>query len=572
MNRQLIICCDGTNNNLTGRRCDTNVAQLCELLAPDSQNQLLYYDPGVGNAGELPEANPWDQVKQQLQRVSSLAYGSGIYENIAEAYRFLMRHWQTGDQIFLYGFSRGAFTARSLGGLITQFGILRPEMEVMVPTLLHIYFLDRQQYQASYDRIKAQITQLFAGEAARQAPVWFVGVWDTVESVGAPLLKRQITATPTIVGKRFHHVRHALALDEFRLSFKPRLYFIQDGFDYAAHLQSIKQEWFSGAHRDVGGSIDNAKSGLPQQALLWMVQESAACGLRLQPSLLDPTTGLPDAALVCALLASRANPPGSLNAPKKVLHSQLYDNALWALAGMAVRPVAYPGHPPNQPGTHAQAPVESPTVSANQLRWPTDTVWRRRRSALALWLAALLAVALWMCIGALLWPPGSLLSPLQTIADVWDINYRFCQWQLAWFIPWQAPTAGLAPFTHPALAVLADFGLLAAYGYLLARASSWAFSAVARLRRVPAAPPGTTPVWLNRLGRAPMLAVLADAAENALTLLLLASAPSAYVPSWEYVPALFMSLAALAKWTGLAGCAILLAWGCTAKLRGRTTP
>jgi Uncharacterized alpha/beta hydrolase domain (DUF2235) len=567
MNRQLIICCDGTNNNLTGRRRDTNVAQLCELLAPDSQNQLLYYDPGVGNAGELPEANPWDQVKQQLQRVSSLAYGSGIYENIAEAYRFLMRHWQPGDQIFLYGFSRGAFTARSLGGLITQFGILRPEMEVMVPTLLHIYFLDRQRYQASYDRIKAQITQLFAGEAARQAPVWFVGVWDTVESVGAPLLQRQITATPTIVGKRFHHVRHALALDEFRLSFKPRLYFIQEGYDYAAHLQSIKQEWFSGAHRDVGGSIDNAKSGLPQQALLWMVQESAACGLRLQPSLLDASTGLPDAAVVSALLASRASPPGSLNAPKKVLHSQLYDNPLWALAGMSVRPVMYPGHPPNQPGTQAQAPVESPTVAVNQLRWPADTVWHRRRSIAALCLAALLAVALWLCIGALLLPAGSLLGPLQTMSDVWDINYRFCQWQLAWFVPWQAPTAGLAPFTHPALAVLLDFGLLAAYGYLLARASSWAFSHLARLRRVTTAP-GAAPRWLNRLGKAPMVVVLADAAENALTLLLLATAPSAYVPSWEYLPAIFMSLAALAKWTGLVGCALLLAWGCVVRLRG----
>jgi uncharacterized protein (DUF2235 family) len=255
MHRQLIICCDGTDNNLTGRRNDTNVAQLCELLDPDSQNQLLYYDPGVGNAGELPEANPWDRLQQKFKRASSLAYGSGIYENIAEAYRFLMRHWQNGDQIFLYGFSRGAFTARSVGGLVTQFGILRPEMDAMVPTLLHLYFLDRKKFGKSYGDIKTQITEVFANEAGRKAAVWFVGVWDTVASVGAPMISREITATPTIVGKRFHHVRHALALDEHRRSFMPRLYSIDAEHDYAAHGQSIQQQWFSGAHSDVGGWV-----------------------------------------------------------------------------------------------------------------------------------------------------------------------------------------------------------------------------------------------------------------------------------------------------------------------------
>ena len=113
--RQLIVCCDGTNNNLTGRNRDTNVSQLCELLAPDSQNQLLYYDPGVGNPGTLPEAAWWDKVQQKYERLSGLAFGSGIYENISEAYRFLMRNWREDDDIFLFGFSRGAFTAREIG-------------------------------------------------------------------------------------------------------------------------------------------------------------------------------------------------------------------------------------------------------------------------------------------------------------------------------------------------------------------------------------------------------------------------------------------------------------------------
>ena len=114
--RQLIVCCDGTNNNLTGRRNDTNVTQLCELLAPDLQNQLLYYDPGVGNSGTFPGATWTEQIQQKWERISSLAFGSGIYENIAEAYRFLMLNWREGDAIFLFGFSRGAFTSRALGG------------------------------------------------------------------------------------------------------------------------------------------------------------------------------------------------------------------------------------------------------------------------------------------------------------------------------------------------------------------------------------------------------------------------------------------------------------------------
>jgi uncharacterized protein (DUF2235 family) len=98
-----------------------------------------------------------------------------------------MRHYQPGDQIFLFGFSRGAFTARSIGGLVTQFGLLRPEMEGLVPTLLHIYFSDRERGGQKYTAIREQISRLFTSDQTRATPVWFVGVWDTVSSVGAPL-------------------------------------------------------------------------------------------------------------------------------------------------------------------------------------------------------------------------------------------------------------------------------------------------------------------------------------------------------------------------------------------------
>ena len=156
-----------------------------------------------------------------------------------------MRNWLPGDGIYLFGFSRGAFAACSLGGLVTQFGMLRPDMDGLVAFLLHTYFSNREKSRDGYERIRAQIRALYSDAAACNAPVWFVGVWDTVASVGAPLLSREITAVPTIIGKNYCHVRQALALDEYRKNFQPRLYLIDPSYDYARAGQCIKQHWFS---------------------------------------------------------------------------------------------------------------------------------------------------------------------------------------------------------------------------------------------------------------------------------------------------------------------------------------
>jgi uncharacterized protein (DUF2235 family) len=565
MPRQLIFCFDGTDNNLTGRRSDTNVAQLCELLAPDSQNQVLYYDPGVGNAGELPEANPLDRIKQKLKRASGLAFGSGIYENIAEAYRFLMRNWQPGDQIFLYGFSRGAFTARCVGGLVTQFGLLRPEMDAMVPTLLHLYFLDREKFKDSYAHIKAQISELFASDAARTAPVWFVGVWDTVASVGAPLpwISREITATPTIVNKRYCHVRQALALDEHRLSFRPRLYSIQANYNYAEHGQSIDQQWFSGAHSDVGGGYVNVQASLSRQAMLWMVHESAQCQLRLRPDVLN-AQGQADSEKVTNALNARAKPHTMYH---PLVHSATYASPWWALGGLRVR---NPREADVRVNYKETPPQESLTVQANQLRFPADTQWRTPRALTRVIAAALLALACWVLAGIFLLGPEQLAGQhwwqqiaagVQALSTAAGATARFVGWQAAWFMPWQAPTASLAGWHNPAMAVVADFGLILAYGYLLGWAVGWAFARLARLRRVDDA----VPVWLNRLGLAAPVAIAGDITENLLTLALLVTAPSPYVPTWEYLLGFAMSLASTGKWLGLAACGVLIAWGCLTK-------
>lgn len=570
MARQLIVCCDGTNNNLTGRRRDTNVAQLCELLAPDEQDQLLYYDPGVGNPGELPKATWLERVQGEYERLISLAFGSGIYENIAQAYRFLMHHWLPGDQIFLYGFSRGAFTARSVGGLVTQFGLLRPQMEGLLPTLLHLYFLNRERHRDSYEHIRQQVGELFAAQPAREAPVWFVGVWDTVASVGAPLpmFSRQITASPTIRGKRFHHVRQALALDEHRHPFRPRPYFVEQDHDYAAHQQSIGQLWFAGSHCDVGGGYYNRSAGLSREALLWMVEESAACGLRLRADLLAPG-GAPERAAIVQALDRRG---GTDRPPAKVVHSETRDNALWALAGLAVRDPAEPRQLWRGPERPVAAPPrEHASVAADALHFPGDTAWRRTAGALP-WLlaAAVLLFVCWVAAGALLLGPQRLpgtgwwqqfAAAFMQLPQVAAANASFAQWQTAWLLQGAAPTASLPAFHHPGAALMLDLGIIAGYGFLLAHGVSWAFARVARLRRVGMAPPR----WLNRLGLAACVAVLGDLAENVFTWLLLATCPTPYLPGWEWLAGGLMSAASLAKWLGLAGSLALLAWGAAAR-------
>ena len=581
MARQLIICCDGTNNNFTGRRNDTNVTQLCELLAPEAQNQRLYYDPGVGNPGELPGASWADRLSRGLERLHGLVFGKGIYENIAEAYRFILRNWQPGDEIYLFGFSRGAFTARSVGGLVTQFGILRPDMDELIPTLLHTYFSDRQKGRAHYERIRAQILALSSLNAARDAPVWFVGVWDTVASVGAPFLSREITASPTIVGKNFMHVRQALALDEYRKTFRPRPYLIEAGHDYAKHGQSIKQHWFSGAHCDVGGGYVNGEAGLSQQTLVWMVQEAAGCGLRLRPGLLN-AAGQLEPALLIAYLDSQSAQSGPR---RRLVHSEAYDAPLWALGGQGVRDTG----DDRDAMRLAATPIESQAVLENDLAFPSDTAWRQPRllrpvhararprdesawhwlthPASLIALSTLAAVFFWAAAGALLlggqvikggtlWAQiGAMFSELP---QLFGANRDFAGWQLSWITVGSLPTQSLGAAAHPARALLADFGFIAAYSYPLAFVVSWAFARIARLRRVAM----VRNRMLNILGMAACVAVLADLAENLFGLALLLVYPNAYLPGMEVVLGLCMSAAAVAKWAGLAGSGFLTAWAC----------
>ena len=124
MSRNLIICCDGTNNQFGAQ--NTNVVRMIQILERDPQKQRLYYDPGVGT---LPEPGVLTWLGKKLSEWWGLAFGTGLTRNVEEAYCYLMDMWEPGDRVFLFGFSRGAFTARTLVGLIDSQGLVPAEID-----------------------------------------------------------------------------------------------------------------------------------------------------------------------------------------------------------------------------------------------------------------------------------------------------------------------------------------------------------------------------------------------------------------------------------------------------------
>lgn len=271
--RNLVVCCDGTGNVWRASGGQTNVVRLVQALHPDPARQLVFYDPGVGTAAGLGADSGGLGWKDRLRRAAGLAWGHGVWTNVAQAYLFLVEHHRPGDRIFLFGFSRGAFTVRAVGGLIHLCGLMERGHENLVPALLQTYRMPdsprRREAGASY-------RQHFARPGV---DVWFTGVWDTVESVGITsiLLGAHITSNRELK-PTYRHVRHAVALDERRAPYLPRLY---DAPRQLEPGQTFEQVHFAGAHCDVGGSY--REDGLANAAWHWMLREANAQGLLVQP-------------------------------------------------------------------------------------------------------------------------------------------------------------------------------------------------------------------------------------------------------------------------------------------------
>src|SRR5690554_1323113 len=262
--KNIIICSDGTWQSPESDT-STHVLRLAEGIAPqdtDGNKQVVFYDWGVGSEGD---------------KLLGGITGQGIDKNIQDCYRFLVHNYEPGDRLFLFRFSRGAYTVRSLAGLIRNCGILRREHAQKVGQAYSLY---RSRGPASGPgREKATLFRK-RHAIADVTRIHFVGVFDTVGALGipAPFLgtlgtDRYLfhdTQPSTII----NHARHAVSIDENRQDFEPTLWSSRAGID-------LKQVWFAGVHTDIGGGyLDRSLGDVPGE---WMAKEAQACGLGLEP-------------------------------------------------------------------------------------------------------------------------------------------------------------------------------------------------------------------------------------------------------------------------------------------------
>ncbi|MBT9395050.1 DUF2235 domain-containing protein [Hymenobacter sp. NST-14] len=270
MSKRLIVLCDGTWNkaeNLDRRkRKPTNVMKMVRAIQPvasDGTVQVTYYDEGVGN-------NPG------LDRWLGGGIGAGLDRNIREAYRFLLYNYAADDTIFFFGFSRGAYSVRSLAGLIQHLGLLPKAHDFFVP---EAYALYRQRPPADADQTvwQQQVDAFRAAHEARTVNIDFIGVWDTVGALGLPLNwftlfnRRRYEFHDARLSPIIRHAYHALAIDEQRRTFKPTLW------ENPAPDQILEQRWFAGVHTNVGGGYEH--DGLANCTLHWIKEKAVALGL-----------------------------------------------------------------------------------------------------------------------------------------------------------------------------------------------------------------------------------------------------------------------------------------------------
>ena len=271
--RNIVICCDGTGNQFGEQ--NSNVVKLYQTLVVN-ETQRGYYHPGVGTMG-APNAH--GHLEKEWTRAKGLAFGAGFTANLSDAYRYLMNTYRRGDKVFLFGFSRGAYTARALASVLHTCGLLSRGNEGL------ILYMMRMFARASRNRAKGSRTLAVAHDFkkafARDVLIDFVGVWDTVSSIGwiyDPVVLVDDGRNPIVrVG------RQAVSIDERRCLYHDKLWgppFQPCEPEYRVP-QDIKQVWFAGVHSDVGGSYPEEQSGLSKLALEWMLREAVQFGLKI---------------------------------------------------------------------------------------------------------------------------------------------------------------------------------------------------------------------------------------------------------------------------------------------------
>jgi len=285
MPKKIVICCDGTGNEI--KENQSNVLKFYRVLK-ESKNQIAFYDPGIGT---ISNSGSWASLKNKSKGVFGLATGYGLDANVLAAYRFLVRNYEKGDEVYLFGFSRGAHTVRVLAGFINLVGVLQRHQEH-----LSSYALTAYKQSSSKDKFEIawRVQEVLD---THRVTIRFMGCWDTVASVIVPRPDRfylpSFEALPfTKENPCVQVFRHAVAVDERRRMFRlarwnePQMFksnpFVEDE---NAEEQDIKQVWFAGVHSDIGGGYSEQESGAAKYPLGWMVDEAREHGLMFRETM-----------------------------------------------------------------------------------------------------------------------------------------------------------------------------------------------------------------------------------------------------------------------------------------------
>ncbi len=280
--KKLIVCCDGTGNEIKEKQ--SNVLKFYHMLE-HNDTQLCFYDPGIGT---ISSSGALDELFVKSKSVFALMTGFGLDRNVLDAYRFIVKNYLPGDEIYLFGFSRGAYTVRVLAAFIHMVGVLQVHQE-------HLCSYAFRAYKNVGIKGDHKITHRVNKTLRTHRPVIsMLGCWDTVGSVIIPTARNYYFPTIELLPfvqenpsvKKF---RHAMAIDEkrrmFRLvpwkdvqPFNKVVYRQQDPVVY----QDVEQVWFAGVHCDVGGGYAEQESGLAKIPLIWMMESAQESGLKFR--------------------------------------------------------------------------------------------------------------------------------------------------------------------------------------------------------------------------------------------------------------------------------------------------
>lgn len=388
--KRIAICCDGTWNRLDAEH-PTNVVKMAESITPhacDGTAQVVYYDEGVGTGTTA--------VAKHLDRLLGGGFGWGLMTKVEQAYRFVILNYEPGDELYVFGFSRGAYTARSLVGLIRNCGIVRKCEANRIGEAITLYRGRNPDTQPDADRslrFRASLSPHvylsdkelawrknnvpgFDENTTMQLKVRYLGVWDTVGALGVPahlwfssLFNRKYQFHDPKLSSNVASARHAVAIDEMRQTFPPALWNNLDllnqatGGPVSGPGAAYQQLWFPGEHGSVGGGGDVV--GLSNAGLAWIAEGAAQVGLEFTSGTLDNYRRAID---YRAPLRNSTKPTGItkyLSRKPRTGPQSIDDLSEWAVRRWKERPDALAEKRPYRPATLMQLSQELDAANSN---------------------------------------------------------------------------------------------------------------------------------------------------------------------------------------------------------------